>query len=163
MTTEAMAHTFTEIRARLRYERESGRFFSVRTGKEITGSRNTDGYIQICVQRRHYMASRLAWLYVTGKWPEKEIDHRNRVRDDNRFDNLREASRSRNVMNSRKRSDNTSGAKGVTWSAQHSKWRARCTVDQRVHDLGLHSTIDEASAAYRAFARVHHGEFARFE
>jgi hypothetical protein len=64
-----------------------------------------------------YREHRLAWLYMTGEWPTHEIDHINGDRVDNRFCNLREATASENRWNSRKRVNNTSGYKGVSWDS----------------------------------------------
>ncbi|MFW4291481.1 HNH endonuclease [Salmonella enterica subsp. enterica serovar Paratyphi C] len=46
------------------------------------------GYIRIYINKKWYLAHRLAWLYVTGKWPINVIDHINRNKADNRFINL---------------------------------------------------------------------------
>lgn len=71
---------------------------SLRVG-DRAGTRRADGRLQIHVGGKCYLASRLAWLYVTGKWPEHEIDHKNRIKSDDRWDNLREATHSENQYN----------------------------------------------------------------
>lgn len=48
------------------------------------------GYVVIKLGGRSYMAHRLAWMYVTGKAPKKQIGHENGIRHDNRFSNLKE-------------------------------------------------------------------------
>ena len=63
---------------------------SARAG-EIAGTDNGCGYLQIAVDRRVYVAHRMAWLYVHGIWPPAQIDHINMIRDDNRIANLRKA------------------------------------------------------------------------
>lgn len=50
-----------------------------------------DGYV--------YRAGRLAWFYMTGEWPPVTIDHKNRIRDDDRFENLRCATHAENGRN----------------------------------------------------------------
>ena len=77
------------------------------------GGVNSKGYIQIKVAGARYLASRLAWFYVNGVWPEIEIDHRNRDSLDNSYDNLREADRSLNSENRGLAKSNKSGTTGV--------------------------------------------------
>jgi HNH endonuclease len=62
----------------------------------IAGAKNGRGYRQIRVGGRPYSASRLAWLYMTGKWPNSEISYVNGKPSDTRWANLREASSSQN-------------------------------------------------------------------
>jgi len=66
------------------------------------GSESYQGYILIGIGSKVYYAHRLAWLYMTGGWPANEIDHKNRIRNDNRWENLRKADRS---LQNRNRSD----------------------------------------------------------
>lgn len=100
--------TAERVRELLHYEPATGIFTRrIRTSNRtkvgaIVGADNGKGYLQISVDWRLYSAARLAWLYMTGEWPKEEIDHINRVRSDNRFSNLREATRSSNNCNRRR-------------------------------------------------------------
>lgn len=132
------------------------------TGK-IAGSLDKQGYIRIVVVKNWLMAHRLAWLYMTGKWPEFEIDHRNGVRSDNRWAELRAATNIQNAVNSKKRCDNTSGFKGVSWSERNKKWISRITADKKPIYLGCFETAEAAYEAYKQAAINFHGEFVRFE
>jgi hypothetical protein len=100
---------------------------------------------------------------MTGDWPTAEIDHANGTRDDNRWSNLRSATRSQNLVNARKPSTNTSGLKGVSWDAERGNWRAYLTLNGRNKYLGRFADPAEAHRAYFAAARLHFGEFARTE
>jgi hypothetical protein len=62
----------------------------------IAGARNGRGYHQIRIGGRPYSASRLAWLYMTGKWPNSEISYINGKPSDTRWANLREVTSSQN-------------------------------------------------------------------
>ena len=62
----------------------------------IAGAKNGRGYHQIRIGGRPYSASRLAWLYMTGKWPNSEISYVNGKPSDTRWTNLREATSSQN-------------------------------------------------------------------
>lgn len=112
---------------------ETGKFIwqnSPRKGWDgkVAGSPCSGGYLQILVDKHPYRAHRLAWLYVTGKWPEGDIDHINRDKKDNRWNNLREVSRSENCRNKGIQKNNTSGVPGVSFSTSSSKWVVQTTV-----------------------------------
>lgn len=57
------------------------------------------GYVAIGIDGKLYKGHRLAWLYMTGEWPKDEIDHINRTKHDNRWVNLREATKEQNCDN----------------------------------------------------------------
>lgn len=125
----------------------------------IAGSVNENGYRHISVDGREYKAHRLAWLHVHGAWPTRRIDHHNGQTDDNAIKNLRTATHSQNLANSRRRRDNTSGYKGVSFFG--GKWMANVCKDGINHYLGLFLTPDAAHRAYLQAAQDLHGEFAR--
>ncbi len=121
------------------------------------------GYVVIKIDGAGYLGHRLAWLYVHGVWPSRDVDHRNQIRDDNRIENLRLASIHQNLMNVRRRETNTSGFKGVTFRKKHPSrpWRATINLYGKHTELGFFSTAQEAAEAYKAAAEKHFGEFAR--
>lgn len=155
--------TQEELKKILHYDPETGIFtwkvrksYNTRAGDKA-GSIETQGYIMIKIERVSYKAHRLAWLYMKGSWPRFEMDHWNKVRDDNRWDNLREASHVQNMQNGGIRKDNNSGARGVTVSS--GKWRAKITVNGKQKHLGLFNTVKEAKEAYDKAAREAFGEY----
>jgi hypothetical protein len=117
--------------------------------------------MEIRVDRRNYLAHRLAWLYVHGCWPSAFIDHINLIPGDNRIVNLREATSGQNRANSRVGANSLSGIKGVTFIAKHNRWRATITAGGRKFYLGTYLAREDAAAAYAQAAAQHHGEFAR--
>lgn len=128
---------------------------------DIAGSTNGQGYREIMIDRRRYLSHRLAWLYMTGRWPIAQIDHIDIDRANNRWANLREASRSQNQGNTRVPSTNTSGFKGVSLDKESRKWRAQIRAGGKKRWLGSFNTPDAAHAAYCAAAEKNFGEFAR--
>jgi hypothetical protein len=87
--------TANEVRHLLDYDPATGVFrWRVKPGRRVaagaeTGCVSNYGYKVIGIKGRVYQASRLAWLYVTGEWPEHDVDHANGDTADNRWDNLR--------------------------------------------------------------------------
>src|SRR4051812_40825019 len=92
------------------YSPESGLF--TRRGR-VAGT-TYRGRINIFIDYRGYLAHRLAWLYVHGRWPIGDIDHIDGNASNNAISNLREVSRSVNMQNQRRaRSDSRTGLLGV--------------------------------------------------
>lgn len=115
---------------------------------DIAGRADSSGYIQISVKGRRYMAHRIAWLYVHGKWPKHEIDHINRCRSDNRLLNLREATSSQNNWNYSLSIKNTSGFIGVSYDKFHKKYKASIRAYDKQHHIGYFDTANDAHIAY---------------
>lgn len=128
-----------------------------------TGCPDHHGYLLIRVDKVVYKAHRLAWLWMTGQWPTKDVDHKNGRGSDNRWDNLREATMSQNLGNSKIRRHNKSGRKGVSWSKAAKKWHAQIIVNRKNHHLGYYDDIDQAALAYAEAANRFHGEYARLK
>ena len=116
-------------------------------------------YCRIGLLRREFMAHRLAYLYMTGKWPEEEIDHKNNDGFDNRWENLRPASRSENACNRGKHRHNKTGFKGVAPLGKRFRAVVQMKGDKRY--LGVFDTAAEAAAAYAKAAKELQGEFSR--
>jgi hypothetical protein len=112
----------------------------------------------IWIDGKRYYAHRLAWLYMTGKFPDQQIDHIDQDGTHNIWRNLREATNTQNAANSRRR-NNASGFKGVFWQRSR-RWRASIMVNSRRIHLGYFNTPEEAYAVYLAAAQKYFGEFA---
>lgn len=144
--------TQSELKDLLRYDEQTGEFFWLIGGRRRhmdrpAGTNDKDGYRIIRVHSRGYKASRLAWLYVYGEWPDRDLDHKNRDKQDNRIDNLRPATGSQNKGNT------VAKSLGVRWR----NWGWEATLRDRY--LGVFPTQEEAKWAYmRAHAEVY-GEF----
>ena len=125
-------------------------------GSYTKGSRN------IHIYRTGFKAHRLAWLYMTGEWPKKGIDHINGNPDDNRWCNLREATQSQNTANTRRHCDNKIGYKGVTQDKSGVFYIRVMRRGVTYRRYGF-ATAEIAHQAYIALSKEIHGEFARSE
>lgn len=99
------------------------------------GSLNCKGYIAICIDFKIYRAARLAFLYMKGYFP-CIVDHIDRDRSNNRWNNLREATSQINLRNKKRSKYNTSGITGVYFSKQKGKWRASISSNGRENSFG---------------------------
>ncbi len=154
--------TAERLRELLEYNSETGVFrWKVNKGRKfkagmIAGNIN-HGYRVIEIDGKLYGAHRLAWLHAHGRWPAREIDHINRIKDDNRIANLREATRAQNRANCGATKNNTAGVRGVF--KRRFKFRAQIACAGRSYYLGDFSTVEEAWAAYLGASTILFGEF----
>jgi hypothetical protein len=123
-------------------------------------STNSHGYLQARIDGKYYVLHRLAFLYMNGAMPDVDVDHINRDRSDNRWGNLREATRSQNLRNAGAYKANKSGYRGVSLKKKTNKWVAQISLDKKLHHLGYYETAEDAHAAYLEAAKKHAGEFA---
>ena len=159
--------TAERLRQVLHYDPETGAWTWLVTNSNaaptgsIAGCVFNDGYRYIRIDWRLYKASRLAVLYMTGKWPKDKVDHHDLNRSNDRWKNLREATSGQNNMNVSKRKDNTSGLKGVTWAKREKKWAANIQLNKKQHHLGYFDCPAAAHLAYVLASADLHGEFGR--
>lgn len=113
---------------------------------------------RIRIDGRGYIRGRLVWFFVTGKWPI-EIDHQDKDRLNDRWSNLREATRIQNEANKGPYRNNQTGIKGVRF--QKGRWHAAIQINWRRTYLGSFTSKEAAAEAYRLAAIAAHGEFAR--
>lgn len=119
------------------------------------------GYRDIKIDGKPYKAHRLVWMYHFGEWPRGELDHVNLVKDDNRIENLRLATRSQNCANKR----GLVGLKGVHLRYVRSdgsrRWVGMIKVSGRQRFLGYFDCPAAAACAYQIAADEEFGPFAR--
>lgn len=157
--------TQERIRALLHYDPESGVWlWRLHRGKgcagKPAGTVTTEGYLMIIVDGIRTHASRLAFLYMEGELPPRDADHINRVRSDDRWENLRRATRSQNNVNAPANRRSGTGARGVHFHKGAKRYRAQITKNRKMTSLGYFDTIAEASAAYMRAAKKIYGDFA---
>lgn len=134
---------------------EAARWNTYHAGKEIC-SKTSEGYIRTPLLSGYYLLHRLIWLYMTGEWPNK-IDHINGIRDDNRWENLRNVTVQENCRNQRRRANNTSGCTGVYKHKQTGHFIVMInTPEKRRVSLGAFSAFEEAVSVRKA-AEIEYG------
>lgn len=160
-STSVSKLTQEKLKESLNYDIETGIFTwkvlkpGVSLG-EAAGGLSGYGYIKIMVNGTRHMAHRLAWLYVEGYFPENNIDHINRIRNDNRFCNLREVSHRCNMRNREVSKNNKIGVTGVTWNKRAKKYQSNIKIPGEQIYLGLFENILDAATA-RWEAEKKHG------
>lgn len=139
------------------------RCVSVRGSKAgtILNGRNAHGYVQMTIDGQFYYGHRLAWFMTFGLWPKIDIDHQNRDPGDNRIVNLREATKSQNLANSKCPRHNLVGLKGASAYGRHGRFRSMIIREKKRIYLGTFATAEAAHAAYVEAAQKYSGEFAR--
>lgn len=146
-------HTLEQLQTHLTYDPDTGQFTWNAGGRKrkrgsIAGY-PSDGYIYLAIENKVYRAHRVAWLFVHGQWPTKEIDHINGNRADNRIANLRDVSHRENVQGARRLSPrNKTGYTGVSWNTAKQCFTATIMRDGKAKFLGCFDTAEEAADAY---------------
>lgn len=159
---------FEEVDKLFRYNPTTGEFIwredrgPARAGCVAGWIGKQSGYAYLKIGERDYAAHRVAWLFMTGGWPTKEIDHKDTNRSNNRWANLREAKHGQNQSNSKLYKNNRLGFKGVsTIPTRPDMYRARIRKDGREISLGVWPSPEQAHAAYIEAAKKYHGDFWR--
>lgn len=137
-------------------ERTSNR---VHLGDTAGCTSGSHGYPVIGIGGTTYLAHRLAWLFVYGKWPDKHIDHLNGNRADTRIANLRDVPNAINRQNMRcAKPENRCGLLGVKFDDRTGRWVARITRGGKQFHIGVFDTPEQAHDAYlREKRRIHEG------
>ncbi len=145
--------TLTQARLKelVHYEPETGVFThrisrqGCRAG-DAAGCADSAGYWVIKLDQRKHYAQRLACLYMTGWWPSDEVDHKDRVRSNNAWTNLRPATDKQQAENRNLYATSTSGFRGVMWREKKRKYEVRIRHNNTDHYLGLFDSIIDAVA-----------------
>lgn len=143
------------------FKRKKSKFSNL-IGKPA-GTLNSIGYMVLVLGGRKghsYLLHRLAWFYVTGEWPKNQIDHVNRIRSDNRFENLRECSGSENSWNKGAQSNSKTGVRGISWVKARKKWVVKLNKGREVVYVDFFEDFKQAKEAWEIKSKEIYGEFA---
>lgn len=157
--------TQARLKEFLHYDPETGEFTWIKGRRGTSAGRKAGclaptGYLKIRVDQELCQAHRLAWLWMTGEWPQSTIDHRDGNPSNNRWNNLRAATRAENSANCKRPVTNKTGFKGV--HIHQGRYRARLSVNNKTVSIGMFSTAEAAHEAYKKAALRQYGEFANF-
>lgn len=128
---------------------------------KTTGCADNKGYLVVGINNKNYFAHRVIWCLVHGEWPNGEVDHHDLNPCNNTIGNLRDLTQAENSRNREKNSNNTSGAKGVSYCRRTKKYAAIIWFERTPYFLGRFKTVQEASAAYDAASTALHGPCGR--
>ena len=127
--------------------------FDYREGKiyrkngKLAGRVMPNGYVYICINKRSYGESRLVWKIHTGVDPVGQIDHVDRNRQNNRFENLRDVDSFENMLNT--------GSEGVSIHKKTGLYRARMMHKGKEISIGYFKTREEAVAHRKEFKELY--------
>lgn len=144
----------------LKYNPDTGIFvWRINSAKNIKANdiagTTSHGYIVIQINNKPYGAHRLAWFYMTGKWPKAQIDHGDHVRSNNKWPNLDEATCQENGKNQSIRKTNTSKITGVYFNKRNKIWVAQININKKPVGLGGFKDKFEAICCRKSAERRH--------
>lgn len=147
--------TVDRVRELFTYDPVVGTMTRKSTGHVL--GKNSGRRLYTIIDGISYTLSRVIWLHYYGVWPNGIVDHDDLNENNNKIDNLRDATYAQNSQNRKSRSFNG----GITYQGSCVKpWLVRITVQNVRTTVGRFSTKEEGLAAYKAAAEKHHGEFA---
>lgn len=168
--------SYQEVKQTLHYDPLSGVFTHLtlvgrriryRPG-DIGGKQYNNGYVWVTTHSGKELASRLAWLYMTGSYPPENymVDHIDTRRFNNSWKNLRLATHAQNCQNASRMSNNSTGVKGITITyclGRKNKYVATVQKNGKKEFQKTFYTLKEATIAVKKARENLHGEFANHE
>jgi len=132
---------------------------AIKVGQKA-GSLNHYGYLITRINNKLYKNHRLIFLIFNGYLP-KFINHIDGNLLNNKIENLKEIKHSKNIQNSKKRNDNTSGVKNVHWNKKNKKWRVQLTINGKQKCFGSYDNLDMAELVAQKARNKYYGEYAK--
>jgi len=155
-----MELTQERLKELLEYHPNTGLFVRLKTAGnakagDIAGCVSSHGYISIKIDGTNHYGHRLAFLYMTGRFPSEQADHINHDTSDNRWANLRAVTVSENQHNRTLNINSKSGVSGVMWHKYNKKWVVKFRVDGKQKHFGYFDTLAEAVPVLNEARRLH--------
>ena len=146
------------------YDPVSGQFTAIKDRGKIKkgdklGTKTTNGYLVLGFRNKTQLCHRLAFLFMTGVFPELDVDHINGDRSDNRWTNLRQATRKQNSFN---RGENKSKPlpKNI-YLHKSGRYRVKMKIEGVTMHFGYFTELDKALEKARSIQELYHKEFAK--
>lgn len=150
----------------LRYEPLLGEFYwlvekgaRARMGTKAGSISKSTGYVEIGIDGKVYLAHRLAFFYMLGRWPKPQGDHENRRRWDNRWTNLRDATHSQNLRNANVSRSNKTGHNNITKDKKTGKYRVILTINKKLKTFGHFFELKNAVCVRDAWSEFYQLKF----
>lgn len=153
------------IKEILHYDSETGVFtwkdrnnrYTKRLNGKQAGCLRNDGYLTIGIKNKLILAHRLVFLYMEGNLPENFVDHIDGVRTNNKWSNLRHATKSENEQNIfNHRANNKLGIIGVCLNKKYGTYIAQIWINKKHIHIGNFETPQKAHEAYLQAKRQFH-------
>lgn len=122
----------------------------------VVGFKNKNGYLYYPFQGKSRLVHRIIYYLVYGKYPEKDIDHIDGNRSNNVWTNLREVTRSQNLMNRKSSHDLPKNVYRFK-----NKFRIKMKINGITENFGYYDDFELASLVAREVQNKYHGEYAR--
>lgn len=137
--------------------------FNTRFANTKAGNKLHTGYVAINHHGVDFLEHQLVFFYFYGYVPEI-IDHVDTKRDNNRIENLREATVSQNMWNTPGNKHKKSGLpKGVFHHGNNGRFKAQIMANRKLYTKGGFVTVEDAVAWLNKMREVLHGGFGREE
>jgi hypothetical protein len=132
--------------------RDSGKSAVIKAGKKR--------YERITIGGKVHALHRMIFLWNHGYLPET-IDHIDGDRDNNRIENLREATQQQNCLNRKHHSNSKSPYKNVYWNQSAKKWAVAMSINQKRNYFGVFDDVELADLVATEARNLYHGQYAR--
>jgi len=157
ITKEYLNDLFIYKEGKLFWKRSPAR--RIKVGTEAC-SLSGNGYLRVAIKQIHYPLHRIIFMMHHGYLP-KYVDHIDGNPLNNCIDNLREATQTQNLYNAKKRKDNSSGLKGISWVKRLNKWLVQLSINKKNTYLGVYEDLELAELVAQEARILYHGRFAR--
>lgn len=127
---------------------------------DLAGCSNGNGYLRVVINYKHYYVHRIIFLMHHGYLP-KFIDHIDGNRNNNKVENLREATHSENARNQKTPVNNSSGYKNVFWHKTKKSWVVCISLNNKLHHFGNYQNLTDAIQVAKESRNLLHKNFAR--